>query len=344
MQYRPLRGVKSAARVMLKIKGSQRPWLVAEENTPTPPDSSANPTLFALIGTWYEEDIVYASVKNAFVKGCDRVFIVDNNSPDNTVEEALSAGATLAKSFETQGYDELRRIRMMNEAMQDISESTGLETIWWLWLDADEFPEGPHGVSLKEFLSVLHSKYRVVGVKYINHYPVDLPYYIPRFHPLDFEPWCEEFDATEFGHCALGHWKHPLIKYIDKKRKPIITPTAGTHRAVCEEQLIEPMSEIIVHHFPYRDREATYKRLEALCTPREDGTIRNQTNDARIGHASGITKRYRNLENVYSGRWDEVDNLHLRPPTKGVALHLWEHPVTHRWYFDQELRSARGHV
>ena len=328
---------RSRVREMLKS-----PWIVARENTRISPQRYGETTLFALIGTWHEEDIIYASAKNAFAQGCDRVFIVDNCSPDNTVEEALSAGATLARSFETHGYDEQLRIRMMTEVMQEVSQSTGLETVWWVWLDADEFPEGPDGLPLKEFLNGLHPRFRLVGVKYVNHFPVDLPHYIPRFHPLEFQPWCEEFDASEFHHCALGHWKHPLIKYVSSRA--VITPTAGTHRAMCKEQLVEPTEGIIIHHFPYRDKEATYGRLEELCTPREDGTIRNQMNDDRIGHPSGINKRYRNLENVYSGRWHKVDNLHIRPPTTGVDLRLLEHPVAHRWYSDEELLNAKGHT
>lgn len=325
---------RSRVREMLRI-----PWVVSEENTPIGSGASKEITLFATICTWYESDVVYATIKNAFTQGCDRVFIIDNNSPDNTIEEALSAGATLARVYETKYLDERTKTRMINELMLEVSQCSRLKTIWWLWLDTDEFPEGPGGLSIKEFLASLHPKFRVVGAKNVNHFPVDLPHYIPRFHPLEFQPWCEEFTANEWAFCRLAHLKHPLIKY--DKNEPLMTRARGQHTAFCRKQLIEPTEAIILHHFPYRDKDATHRRLEAACTSREDGTSRMQMFEDIIGHASGIRKRYLNLENVYSGRWEEVDNLHLRPPTTGVNLRLWEHPVTHRWYSDEDLRKAR---
>lgn len=327
--------VISRAREMLKI-----PWVVARENTPISPRKYGDTALFALITTWHDEDIVYASVKNAFAQGCDRVFIVDNNSPDNTVQEALAAGALLARSYHTQQLDERVKIRIVNEVILDFSESADLKTIWWLWLDADEFPEGPDGLSLKEFLCALHPKFRVVGAKNVNHFPVDTPYYVPRFHPLEFQPWCEDFIANEWAYCGLGHWKHPLTKYVRDKSR--ITRLAGPHTALCTRQLVEPSEGTIIHHFPYRDKGATHRRLEAACAPGEDGIVRVQKFEEMIGHASGIRKRYRTLENVYSGRWDEVDNLHLRPPTKGLNLRLCESAVAGRWYSDKELLNAKG--
>lgn len=339
MRKRLLQRVKLFAMQTVRMLGAGRPWVVSEENTPIGSGASKEITLFATICTWYEADVVYATIKNAFAQGCDRVFIFDNNSPDNTVEEALSAGATLARVYETKYLDERTKTRLINELMLEVSQCSRLKTIWWLWLDTDEFPEGPGGLPIKEFLASLHPKFRVVGAKNVNHFPVDTPYYVPRFHPLEFQPWCEEFDASEWEYCTLGHWKNPLIKY--DKNEPLITRARGPHTAFCRKQLIEPTEAIILNHFPYRDKEATHRRLEAACTSREDGTSRMQMFEDIIGHASGIRKRYLNLENVYSGRWEEVDNLHLRPLTKGVNLRLWEHPVTRRWYSDEDLRKAR---
>ena len=54
--------------------------------------------------------MIEATVKNAFTQGCDRVFLVDNNSPDGTVQQAIAAGAEIAGSFSTPNYDELLKV------------------------------------------------------------------------------------------------------------------------------------------------------------------------------------------------------------------------------------------
>src|SRR5215475_14231166 len=95
--------------------------------------------LFAILGTWMEEDVVGATVRNAFVQGCERVYLVDNASADNTVASACSEGATLARSFDTDSYDEDLRLRHMNAVVQEVSQTEPHRQIWWLFLDADEF-------------------------------------------------------------------------------------------------------------------------------------------------------------------------------------------------------------
>ena len=71
--------------------------------------------------------------------------MVDNDSADRTVAVAPRAGATLARSYRTEGYDELARIAAMNETMHAVTERHGAARTWWLWFDADEFPHGPRG-------------------------------------------------------------------------------------------------------------------------------------------------------------------------------------------------------
>src|SRR5580692_11506323 len=54
---------------------------------------------FAVLGTWMEEDVVEATVRNALAQGVEAVYLVDNASTDETVERAVAAGAILAESF-----------------------------------------------------------------------------------------------------------------------------------------------------------------------------------------------------------------------------------------------------
>ena len=60
-----------------------------------------------------EADVVEACVRNALAQGCDEVFLVDNDSSDDTVEIATRAGATLTASFATEVYNETMRFGIM---------------------------------------------------------------------------------------------------------------------------------------------------------------------------------------------------------------------------------------
>jgi glycosyltransferase involved in cell wall biosynthesis len=112
-----------------------------------------------------EEDVIEATVRNAFTQGCERVFLVDNESPDGTVETAIAAGAELAESFTTARHDEHLRIRLMNDAVWRISVAEAADHVWWLWLDADEFPHGPRGLTIRDYLATLDRSFRIVGAR-----------------------------------------------------------------------------------------------------------------------------------------------------------------------------------
>ena len=122
-------------------------------------------SFFGIVGTWMEEDIIEASIMNAFHQGCQKVFLVDNCSSDQTVRNALASGATLAHSYRTNSYDEPLRIALMNAVMEDVTEREGGMHTWWLWFDADEFPHGPGGKPLGQYLASLDTRYRVVGTR-----------------------------------------------------------------------------------------------------------------------------------------------------------------------------------
>src|ERR1700722_9488174 len=107
---------------------------VATQPNPSPPRPPPDFRLFAVLGTWMEEDIVEATVRNAFAQGVEAVYLVDNASTDATVERALAAGATLAESFATEDYDERIRILLMNSVVARVSLQSKASHVWWLWL------------------------------------------------------------------------------------------------------------------------------------------------------------------------------------------------------------------
>jgi len=337
----PLEGVRH------QLRQRQRRWarhilssqnlkhIVSEAN---PPDARPPETFrfFAIVGTWMEEDIVEATVRNAFAQGVEAVFVVDNASTDRTVERATAAGATLVESFETDLYEERVRILLMNAAVARISFSTGASSIWWLWLDADEFPEGPGGLTIAEYLRTLDRRFRVVGSTFYNHFPTAKPEYIPGFHPLDFQPMCEQYTAPFDHGCGMPHYKHPLQRF--DRNGPFTMASGGFHTVTLRTRapLYEPVGGIVTHHITYRDESITRSRLARLC----GGPNRNVSNDA-MGNRT-IQQRFDSLNAVYEQNWARVNNLQGQEPALGVHPHPWPHLNSlRRWYDLEDVERAK---
>ena len=163
------------------------------EANPSQPDVLADFRLFAVVKTWMDEDIIAAIVRNAFTQGAESVFVVDNGSTDATVERAEEAGAIIAEVFDTPAFDGPLAQVLMNAVVARESLRSGADHVWWLYLDSDEFPEGPDGTSLIEYLATLDRRFRVVGSACFNHLPNEKPEYLAGFHPIDFQPLYFEF-------------------------------------------------------------------------------------------------------------------------------------------------------
>ncbi len=314
-----------------------RPLEGSLETQPNPFPRQALPDirLCAVLGTWMEEDIVEATVRNAFAQGVEAVYVVDNASTDATVERAVAAGATVAESFATTEYQERVRILFMNAVVARASLSSGAPHTWWLWLDADEFPEGPDGMTIADYLRTLDRRFRMVGSTYYNHFPGDSPAYIPGYHPLDFQPLCERFWPERARHCGQPHWKHPLQRF--DRDGAFLLAMGGFHSATLRtgEALLEPTGGIVTHHIQYREEATTRARLALLC-----GSARNMQNDT-IGNTE-MQRRFDSLDAVYAHRWTDVDSLRRRDPVLGVHPEPWPAMASvRRWYTAQDLEAAR---
>jgi hypothetical protein len=322
---------RAIRRLRRKVSPSpaQQPWVSLQgDGAPEPLERIR---LFAVLGTWMEADVVEASVRNAITQGCERVYLVDNDSPDDTVRIARAAGAEVARVFATETYDELLRMRLMNDVVREVSGAESDEHIWWLWIDADEFAHGSGGRTLHQHLSALDRRCRIVGTRYFNHYPTDPPHYVEGHHPLDYQPFCEEL---ELAMCPRRHRKHPLQRW--DRSGPFIECLAGFHRATSVElPLIEANEAAILHHFPFRSEEMSRRRLEVLCGKESDSTSRAKDGDPATGH---MLPRYRSLDAVYRQQWDAVENFMPGAERHGVHLCDWESLVEdrdrhiERWY------------
>ena len=320
--------LKDLMRRVTRRRPPRRPpqtWSSVEDN-PVDPELLEDFRFFAVLGTWMEGDVVEACVNNAKAQGCERVYLVDNNSPDDTVERAIDAGALVARTFSTDHYDEDLRMKLMNEVVDEMSHADDADHVWWLWLDADEFAHGSRGRTLRQHLESLDRRFRVVGTRYFNHYPSTTPQYVEGRHPIDFQPLCEEL-APPF--CARRHRKHPIQRW--DRAGPVITCNEGFHRAHSEGPLIEPAEGAFLHHFPFRDEAASRARLDALCHANGG---RAREDDPATAH---MVPRYRSLDAVYSQRWDEVENF-MPGKGKGVSVAAWDSLVDPadrhivRWY------------
>jgi hypothetical protein len=270
-------------------------WVSAQDN-PQQAEPLESFRLFAVVGSWLEEDVIAATVANCFRQGCERVYLVDNESTDETVARALAAGATLGRSFSTARYDEAERISQMQSLVADVSAAEGGH-IWWLWSDADEFHHGPGGLTLREYLATLDRRFRVVGSRHFNHFPSGQPAYVEGRHPLDYQPLCYEVSEP---FCELGHSNHPLHRW-DREGPPIVSGL-GAHAATSADQLLEPSVAAFFHHFPYRAEPATRRRLEQLYRS-NTGATRAVQGDTSQAH---MQLRLRSLDAVYEQRWEEV--------------------------------------
>ena len=283
----------------LSALGLKHPWVVPRRN-PASPRVLEDFRLFAIVGAWMEADVIEATVKNAFTQGCERVFLVNNGSPDDTVEAAIAAGAELVHSFSTSRFDIHLTYRLRNKLVSEISAADGSNHIWWLWLDADEFPHGPRGLTVREYLATLDRSFRIVGARFMNHYPGDEPHYVSGFHPLDFQPLCEELS---FRTCWQWHRKHPLQRF--DRCAPEIRSDIGFHRAFSDEQpLLEPTEAVFVRHFPFRRKEVSLSRLQALFSTTERSTGRVVP---REGSGAHMAMRLGSLEAVYAQDWRQVE-------------------------------------
>jgi hypothetical protein len=150
------------------------------------------------------------------------------------------------------------------------------------------------------------------------------------------QPLCVE---TPWFMCSEGHRKHPLVRW-DRDGAPIEVG-AGFHVATSTERpLIEAVAPIYLHHFPFRDRAVSLRRLDALV----EGRARD---DEAAWH---LRSRRRSFDAVYRGRWSKVENLAMSGKAHGVDPMRWDQRVpaadaaVARWYPHADDDNAHLHL
>jgi Glycosyl transferase family 2 len=321
-----------------------RRWSRVQVN-PLRPDPALPVRLFGIVTTWCEADVIEATVQNAFAQGCERVFIVDNQSPDDTVKRAEAAGAEIACVYYTDFNDMARRAAEVRNVIDSVSPKITADHLWWLVCDADEFVHGPSGQRIIDYLAGLDHRFRVVGARVFEHFPTSEPANVPGRHPLDYQPLCQELPMAW---CSIRHWKHPLVRW--DRFGPEVVPGYGTHRARSPVRVHEPREGAFMHHFQYRNRPDTSERLWRLCEPQEDGVVRSAVADVLQRQTSGARRRWATLDYVYSQDWAHVERRTPRGYRLGADPRPWTSLVSPadatvaRWYsplLDRSLARKR---
>ena len=303
---------------------------------PSHPELLPEFRFFAVVKSWMDEDIIEATVRNAFAQGVEQVFVIDNGSEDRTVARAEAAGAVIADVYHTKQFNPRLAQVLINGVVARESLRSGARYVWWLHLDSDEFPEGPDGVALGEYLATLDRRFRIVGADFLNHLPSGKPEYLSGFHPLEFQPLYFDYRPAWTPICGNAtHWKHPLQLF--DAEAPFIRCEGGAHYAIggLPGERLEPERGVIVHHFQYRNEQASREKLQRVLDPATSRALPTRP-------LTGFNVRMRSLDAVYGQRWDEVETTGGQTIADG-GVKTWDPAAElRRWYAPAELDAARA--
>ena len=253
-----------------------------------------------MIGTWHEGDIIESTVRNLLHQGVEEVFIVDNESPDDTVEAATGAGATLVESFHTDHHDSLFNSALMRRHAQRIFDERQHDSAWWLFVDADEFLHGPHLRTVAEHLALLDERFDVVGVAAYEHRPSGTPAAVAGEHPVVHQPPAIASGADK---CRAQHWKHPAVRYRRGIEPPI--HARGFHKLKSKDH-VEPTDPLVLHHIRYRNEADSRRRLAALQQRHQVAD-----DDPSAFRRPEMAERLRTIDEIYDTT--SVSHPDLRP-------------------------------
>jgi hypothetical protein len=273
--------------------------------------------LFAATAVWNEGDVIFATVRNLEEQGVDHVFVIDDDSDDETASEARAAGASVARCASDGTYREAERGRRIQDLVREQTRLAGGEA-WWVIVDADEFPRGPDGTTIRDLVGRLPGSIDIVGSRVLDHLPSDPDACRPRTHPARSQPLAQWYRSP---YCPHGHWKHGLIRVRDSDD---VLPLAGHHVAAARDgrRLREAEESLLMHHVPLRNRDRTTQRLSRAWAP--DGRYRRSPDPFTRWR---LAQRLVALDLVYAGRYEVVPSCYAGEPRLGVVLRDWRELV-----------------
>jgi len=220
---------------------------------PTPAANLASPNsgrIVALISAYNEGDVIYHVIGDLIANGVE-VYLLDNNSTDNTISEAskwLGKGLIKVERFpEDAGYAaRCGREYIWKEVLRRKEElATQLGADWYLHADADEFRESPWpGKTLAEAIREVDLLgYNALNFALFNFRPTDnafVPGSDVRLHLTAFEPG-DWFDSVQ-----IKAWKNTDCR--------VDLVSTGGHSVAFNNRKVFPVN-FILRHYPIRSEE-----------------------------------------------------------------------------------------
>ena len=288
--------------------------------------------LNAVMCVWNEEDIIESTVKHCIAQGCSNIFIVDNNSTDKTVEIAINAGAVLANSFASERFNEFEKIAHLNTVVKNYNEASDEDYVWWLYIDADEFPNIDCELRIIDFIKLLDSSIIALSGYMYDHIPTHSPYNVPGYHPADFMQIANKSNT----------YKIPLIRY--DKGKPHFYSAGGAHSFdTCGESVTVALDIIDIHHFNFRRQEDTFRRLKQLRTKSSKGISRLDWFDKR----EQVSKKTLDAKSMYHNRYERAKFIYSENKYKILLTDelIYSYNNLVRWYhpFDTKFTNDCSH-
>ncbi|GAA1583682.1 hypothetical protein GCM10009678_77900 [Actinomadura kijaniata] len=289
-----------------------------ERAGPSANDARERPLIFGLCQAWNEDDVIYATVRNLFGQGVDEVFVIDDGSDDDTAAEAAAAGATVLRQPAGGAFNEVRRTERIARVIDERTASAG-RPLWWIMVDADEFPRGPGRSTIRELVGTLAPEVDTVGSRVLEHYPSRSSAPEPRHHPIDELRMARPYLNPA---CPAGHWKHQLLHV----RAPgDLRFRMGRHTIAAppdRRPVVESRSSLLMHHFPLRGRERTERRFrQATARSGRYGA----GSDKLVGQRTEL--RLRMLELAYEEKYELMPAMFPGQRNIGFPVHDWRELV-----------------
>jgi hypothetical protein len=207
--------------------------------------------IVAIIAARNEGDVIYHVIRDLIENGID-VYLIDDGSTDNTVEEAERwRGRGLIQVEKIAPTASSKYVWRDLLARKEVIART-INPDWCLHADADEFRESPWtGMSLVQAIEVVdEAGYNAIDFELLNFRPVSnafVPGADVRESLLHYE------SGLECDRAQIKAWKH-------SRNVPVDLVSSGGHEAVFAGRLVFPI-RFLLRHYPLRSVDQMRKKL-----------------------------------------------------------------------------------